>query len=86
MKEATLNAMAFARETLGAERTQSLQLEEIESASEGGLDVWRITLSMPESDLGKLGFMNPRREYKMFSVVKDTGEVLSMRIRELSQT
>jgi hypothetical protein len=28
---------------------------------------------------------NPRREYKTFAVVKATGEVLSMKIRELSK-
>ena len=74
--------MAFARESLGAERTQSLQLEEIESAMEGGLDVWRITLSMPETS--RMSFVL-RRDYKTFAVVKATGEVLSMKIREMSK-
>jgi hypothetical protein len=85
IKEAVLNAMAFAREALGLERTENLQLEEIESAQEGMDSVWRITLSMPETQatnpLVALGF---RRIYKTFTVMKSTGEVLSMKIRELS--
>ena len=83
IKEATQNAMAFARDSLGEERTRGLQLEEIESATGDGIDVWRITLSMP--DLSGLGAFGGRRDYKGFTVVKSTGEVPSMRIRELSK-
>ena len=85
IQEATRNAIASARELLGEDRTNSLQLEEVESATEGGRDVWRITLSMltnPKADL--LAALDRRREYKTFTVVKSTGEVLSMKIRELS--
>ena len=65
--------------------TQSLQLEEVESGNEGGRDVWRITLSMPESPAtDPLAALRRRREYKIFAVVKSTGEVLSMKIRELA--
>jgi hypothetical protein len=85
IKEATQNAMAFARDSLGAERTAYLQLEEIESAMEDGVDVWRITLSMPDSHPGVFTFVG-RRDYKTFAVAKSTGEVLSMRIREMSQS
>ena len=87
IKEAALNAMAFARESLGEERTRGLQLEEIESAKEGPADVWRITLSMADSDVidSVLALVSGRREYKTFTVAKATGEVLSMRIRELSK-
>ncbi len=41
---------------------------------------WFITLSMRREDL--LGFS--RTEYKTFTVDADTGEVLSMKIRELA--
>jgi hypothetical protein len=85
IKEATQNAMEFARESLGAERTENLLLEEIESSIEDGVDVWRITLSMPDSNRGGLTNMLGRRDYKMFAVVKSTGEVLSMKIREMSK-
>lgn len=82
IKEATLNAMAFARDSLGAERTEALQLEEIESATEGGIDVWKVTLSMP-SGASPIAALAGRRDYKTFTVVKSTGEVLSMKIREM---
>ena len=85
IQEAAQKAMAFARESLGSERTQGLQLEEIESAKEGPHEVWRITLSMPDS-LNPLAALGGRREYKTFAVVKSTGEVLSMKIREMSQS
>jgi len=87
IQEATRNAMAFALESLGAERTKAMQLEEIESGTEGAIEVWRITLSMPDGNpLNALAAVfNPRREYKTFAVVKATGEVLSMKIRELSK-
>ena len=84
--EATRNAIGFAQESLGVERTQGLQLEEIESDTQNGRDAWRITLSMLDSShpLAKLAALNPRREYKTFIVLKDTGEVIAMKIREMS--
>jgi hypothetical protein len=86
IQEATANAIVFARTSLGSERTQELRLEEIESATEGGTEVWRITLSMPDSNpLNALAVFSTRREYKTFSVVKSTGEVTSMKIREISK-
>jgi hypothetical protein len=86
IQEATKNAITFARASLGPERTQGLQLEEIESATEGGTEVWRITLSMPDGDpANALTMFSTRREYKTFSVVKSTGEVTSMKIREMSK-
>jgi hypothetical protein len=84
--EATRSAMAFARAALGEERTKGLQLEEIESGTEGSVDVWRITLSMADSDaLDPYAVLSGRRDYKAFAVAKETGEVLSMKIRALSQ-
>jgi transcriptional antiterminator Rof (Rho-off) len=66
--------------------TQELRLEEIESATEGGTEVWRLTLSMPDSNpLNALAVFSTRREYKTFTVVKSTGEVTSMKIREMSK-
>jgi predicted regulator of Ras-like GTPase activity (Roadblock/LC7/MglB family) len=93
IKEATANAIAFARDALGAERTQSVRLEEVESTTVDGKDAWLITLSMiaPPSpghldvsanmaEVLGLG----RREYKTFTVIKVDGEVNSMKIRELA--
>jgi hypothetical protein len=86
IQEATQSAMNFARQTLGAERAKGLQLEEIESDKEGNIEVWRITLSMPGSDLSNaLAMLTARRDYKAFTVVKSTGEVTSMKIREISR-
>jgi hypothetical protein len=84
--EATQNAIAFARESLGAERTNGLRLEEIESGTEGGTEVWRITLSMPDSNpMVAWPLFSPQREYKTFTVVKSTGAVTSMKIREIAK-
>jgi len=89
IKEATENAAAFAREALGPARTQGLRLEEIVAETENGNEVWLITLSMVADEylngLGAaLAAINPKREYKVFTVQKNTGEVTSMKIRELS--
>jgi hypothetical protein len=77
-------------DVLGAERTKSLRLEEVSSAVEQGQDVWLITLSMIPPERGvstglaeALGAPAPR-DYKVFTVVKDTGDVIAMRMRLLS--
>ena len=86
IQEATANAIVFAQTSLGSERTKELRLEEIESVTEGGTEVWRLTLSMPDRDpTNVLSAFSPRREYKTFTIVKSTGEVTSMKIREMSK-
>lgn len=89
IQEATENAMSFAQQTLGVERAKGLLLEEVESAKEGNAEVWRITLSMPDTSpmnaLNAMAMLSGRRQYKTFTVVKSTGEVTSMKIREISQ-
>src|SRR5437660_3008317 len=88
IQQATQNAMDFARGTLGPERTQGMRLEEIESATENDERVWHITLSMlsslddpqenPAAAISAvLSFGARKREYKTFTVLKDTGEVTS---------
>jgi hypothetical protein len=89
IQEATMNAISFARELLGPDRAKGLQLEEVESGSQDGKDVWRITLSMasiePFNNLAvALGGFR-QRDYKTFTVLKDTGEVTSMKIRETAK-
>ena len=79
-------------EALGADRAVDLRLEEVESSIEGNADVWYITLSMvdlntPITSIGTaLSALKPKapRTYKRFTVNKQTGEVTSMKIRELS--
>ena len=84
IQEAVQNAMSFARETLGPRRTEGLQLEEVESGHANGTDAWLITLSMSSSGLAAFGLV--KRDYKTFSVLKSSGEVTSMKIRELAET
>jgi hypothetical protein len=98
IKDAVRSAIAFATESLGPERTISIRLEEVESSNVDGKPVWLITLSsilmaqrrdttsptgsipMPPWMLGA----DAEREYKVFTVAKETGEVLSMKIRLLA--
>ncbi len=73
-------------------RTSNLRLEEIESSTWNDKPVWLITLSN-SGDYGALtGFASlttalgtdNTREYKVFTVAKDTGEALAMKIRLLA--
>jgi hypothetical protein len=89
IKEAVENALAFAREALGEERIAGARLEEVESTISPGGDAWLITLSMiSPSDSNALrdfaSLLSGKREYKTFTVRKSDGEVLSMKIRELT--
>jgi hypothetical protein len=89
IKEAVQNAKIFARENLEPERVAGLQLEEVESASTGGEETWLITLSVIDPEAVPPIFspsLGPRREYKVFTVLKENGEVTSMKIRELATT
>ena len=92
IKEATKSAIVFARGALGSQRTKGIRLEEVESAVLDGKDAWLITLSMiipdAEASAGDLAealalFRTDKREYKRFTVIKQDGEVRSMKIREL---
>ncbi|MGH9612955.1 MAG: hypothetical protein ACRD4P_07745 [Bryobacteraceae bacterium] len=87
--KATENAIAFAQEALGPDRTAGVRLEEVESTTVAGKDAWVITLSMISQDpfhtnsfAAALG--RGKREYKSFTVLKQDGEVTSMKIRELA--
>jgi hypothetical protein len=89
IKEAVQNAVIFAKETLGPERTEGLQLEEVESSKVDDQDAWLITLSMinPLDRSTRLAIIpHAPRDYKIFAVLKGTGEVTSMKIRELATT
>jgi hypothetical protein len=85
--QAVQSAKAFASKSLGPERTANIRLEEIESSTIQGKPVWQITLSSgtnPTSALSQFLGADADREYKIFTVTKDTGEVLSMKIRLLA--
>jgi hypothetical protein len=80
VKEAVAGTVEFVRNMLDPP-PQDLRLEEVEAGKYERADAWRITLSMQDrTGLGSLG----RREYKVFTVRRDTGEVVSMKIRELA--
>jgi len=57
-------------------------LEEVDTDTVDGTDVWVITLSLPDPT-PPLGAFR-QRQYKTFTVDGLTGEVLSMKIRQLS--
>jgi hypothetical protein len=92
VKQAFLSAAEFAASVLEPERLNGLKLEEVETGEVNGADVWLITLSVARPN----GYLTPLsqalglpenardREYKTFAVRKDTGEVLSMKIREIA--
>jgi hypothetical protein len=80
VKEAVAGTVEFVRNMLDPP-PQDLRLEEVEVGKYDRVDTWRITLSMQDrTGLGSLG----RREYKVYTVRRDTGEVVSMKIRELA--
>jgi hypothetical protein len=92
---AIANTIEFANKFLGAKRTIDIRLEEIESSVLNDTPVWLITLSNAFAvvDTGPLAYLRTHsaslgadatREYKVFTVAKDTGEVLSMKIRLLA--
>jgi hypothetical protein len=97
VKEAVAKAIEFANHTLQSSAGlgdrvavqagvaqpwgAGIRLEEVELGKVGRSDAWLITLSLPDrAALGSLG----RREYKVFTVRCDNGEVVSMKIRELA--
>ena len=90
IKNAVAAAIDFASNSLGHERTVNIRLEEIESSNLDGNEVWLITLSTalrfsgPFVSLGAVLGADTAREYKVFTVAKSDGEVLSMKIRLLA--
>jgi len=90
IKDAVRNAIVFASESLGAERTANIRLEEIESSTVDDRPVWLITLSNSTKPNGSFNSIaaalgaEADREYKVFAVTKDNGEVPSMKIRLLA--
>jgi hypothetical protein len=87
IKQAFLNAAEFAASALEPERLMDLRLEEVETAEVNGVDVWLITVSMvrpnPINKALAFNFVGAR-DYKTMTVRKDTGDVLSMKIREIA--
>jgi hypothetical protein len=83
VKDAVSSAIGFAASVLGPSRTADIQLEEVDTGQVNGDDVWLITLSMQRPQSAVVHWLGSR-DYKTFTVHKETGEVLAMRIRELA--
>ncbi|MGB7760907.1 MAG: hypothetical protein WBL61_13820 [Bryobacteraceae bacterium] len=89
LKQAVANAVEFATGVL-ENRAQGVQLEEVESVDNNGASAWLITLSMidqpPSTPTSPMldAYRNRRRDYRIFTVRKDTGEVTAMKIREFA--
>lgn len=89
VKQAAQSASSFVAGLYSDKTVSDVQLEEVE-LSEDGL-YWLITLSFaPPASLSQGssmfgGVIPAQRQYKIFKITADTGEVLSMKIRELSR-
>jgi hypothetical protein len=83
IKEAVESAVTFAQGVLEPVRTGAILLEEVEARTANGRDVWLITLSLPDPSY-PMSFSAGHRQYKTFTADGQTGEVLSMKIRQLS--
>ncbi|MGA3025152.1 MAG: hypothetical protein ABSF98_10300 [Bryobacteraceae bacterium] len=77
VKQAVQASVRFAESILGPERAQQMLVEEVEYAEDRVS--WVITLSLPAGGLQVFG-----KEYKTFVVDAETGEVRSMKIRQLA--
>ncbi|MGI9104681.1 MAG: hypothetical protein ACR2G4_00370 [Pyrinomonadaceae bacterium] len=82
VKQATQSATNFISGLYSTEVISNSMLEEVELSEDG--KYWLITLSFsaPSSSVSLL-FSSGGRRYKIFKVDTDTGEVVSMKIREL---
>jgi hypothetical protein len=88
VKQASQNALTFARDLLGDTRVNSLLLEEIELSDDQ--KQWLVTISIPSARLtsaglamfGAAGEAGPR-DYKLIRVDTNTGEPLSLTIRKV---
>lgn len=87
VKQAVASAIAFVSDLLDA---QSITLEEVDFTSDKRY--WLITLGFIRPDVDGdmrtlVAALNGQgiREYKIFEVDRETGETISMKIRELAR-
>jgi hypothetical protein len=86
VKSAVAKAIEFSQQILEPQRTSTILVEEVESWVEDGRPVWLVTLSV-ERPLSPIGVALGRmRDYKTIKVDAETGDVISMKIRELANT
>ena len=79
VKQAANVAISYLTELMPEIEPRSARLDEVELSEDR--EFWSITLSYP--DPGAMYTPYPQiREYKMFKIASQTGEVLSMKIRK----
>ncbi|MDT7778926.1 MAG: hypothetical protein QOC99_1438 [Acidobacteriota bacterium] len=86
VKQATQSASGFLVGLYPNQSVSSVRLEEIELTEDE--KSWLITLSFPDSDPPSSNFhlglaVGTNRQYKVFEVDAETGQVKSMKIREI---
>ena len=84
VKTAVQAAVRYAKEVYGERGEASLLLEEVEPSSDERF--WLITLSWPSpaNPFVALARAGSGRDYKIFEVDRETGEVRSMKIRSVA--
>ncbi len=82
VREAAKRASEYFAALYSNDNPAKLRLEEVELIEDG--QFWLITLSYPRAGLGELFGTDGPREYKVFKIQADTGEVKSMKIRKVS--
>lgn len=81
VKEAAQKASEYFAGLYSDQKLPNVQLEEVELSEDD--KYWLITLSYPvPPELAALNF-NYKRKYKVFKIDRDTGQVLSMKIRRV---
>ena len=80
VKEAARKAAEYFTALYSDNAPAHVRLEEVELTDDG--QYWLITLSYPRSGLSQIIGDGPR-EYKLFKIRADTGEVKSMKIRKI---
>ena len=77
-KTATINAKKYFEELTGINK---MSLEEVELSEDGRY--WFITLGYDDLSEGLLLTIVQRKKYKVFKVNADSGQVISMKIRQV---
>jgi len=84
VKEAAKNAYEYMKEIPGYENNEEIAVEEVELSEEESTakKYWLITVGYPVG-FNILQPTSRSKEYKIFKVDADTGEVISMKIRNI---
>lgn len=82
VKEAARRASEYFEGLYSDEKIENVQLEEVEISDDG--KNWLITLSYPiyPHNIAPISFIG-KRKYKLFTIDAETGEVKSMKMRNI---